>query len=160
MSTPTCTPAWRKLRARRASEKSPIGSRRSARPSAGMPIASRKPWTAFERTRGEPRGPRPAPATVGRPEVLRRSALESELARVFDICHGCRRCFSLCNAFPTLFDAVDASANGEVAGLERRGFWEGGGHRYPWGMWFMNKGPELPPPPPDGAFSHPMLRGE
>ena len=28
-----------------------------------------------------------------------------ELERVFDICHGCRRCFSLCNAFPTLFDA-------------------------------------------------------
>src|SRR2546430_7799818 len=41
-------------------------------------------------------------------------------SRVFDICHGCRRCFSLCNAFPTLFDAVDASAQGEVAGVERR----------------------------------------
>jgi len=34
------------------------------------------------------------------------SALDRELERVFDICHGCRRCFSLCNAFPTLFDAV------------------------------------------------------
>ena len=35
------------------------------------------------------------------------TALDAELGRVFDICHGCRRCFSLCNSFPTLFDAVD-----------------------------------------------------
>src|SRR5204863_490612 len=47
-------------------------------------------------------------------------ALERELERVYDICHGCRRCFSLCNAFPTLFDAVDASAGGEVAGIEKK----------------------------------------
>jgi glycerol-3-phosphate dehydrogenase subunit C len=39
---------------------------------------------------------------------------------VFDICHGCRRCFSLCNSFPTLFDAVDATDAGEVAGVDRR----------------------------------------
>ena len=32
------------------------------------------------------------------------ASLMQELQRVFDICHGCRRCFSLCNAFPTLFD--------------------------------------------------------
>ncbi len=25
--------------------------------------------------------------------------LNQELERVFDICHGCRRCVSLCNAF-------------------------------------------------------------
>jgi len=41
-------------------------------------------------------------------------ALEKELERVFDICHGCRRCFNLCNSFPTLFDAVDATTSGEV----------------------------------------------
>ena len=46
-------------------------------------------------------------------------ALARELERVFDICHGCRRCFSLCNAFPTLFDAVDATDAGEVAALDR-----------------------------------------
>src|SRR5439155_979293 len=71
-STPTCTPAWRRRRARRASEKSPIGSRPSPRPSARMPIASRKPWTAFELARGEPGGPHPARTRVARPEVLRR----------------------------------------------------------------------------------------
>ena len=28
---------------------------------------------------------------------------------MFDICHGCRRCVSLCGSFPTLFDLVDES---------------------------------------------------
>ena len=42
------------------------------------------------------------------------ASLESELERVFDVCHGCRRCFNLCNAFPTLFDAIDESATGEL----------------------------------------------
>ena len=35
------------------------------------------------------------------------AALETELRRVFDVCHGCRRCFNLCDSFPILFDAVD-----------------------------------------------------
>ena len=35
--------------------------------------------------------------------------LFEELERVYDICHGCRRCFNLCNSFPTLFDAIDES---------------------------------------------------
>jgi glycerol-3-phosphate dehydrogenase subunit C len=26
--------------------------------------------------------------------------LEKEMRRVFDICHGCRRCFNLCDSFP------------------------------------------------------------
>ena len=42
------------------------------------------------------------------------TSLHEELERVFDICHGCRRCFNLCNAFPTLFDAVDESETGEL----------------------------------------------
>ena len=33
-------------------------------------------------------------------------SLNKELERVFDICHGCRRCVSLCDAFPTMFDLV------------------------------------------------------
>jgi len=45
--------------------------------------------------------------------------LEQELERVFDICHGCRRCVSLCNAFPTLFDLVDESETLEVDGVDK-----------------------------------------
>ena len=41
-------------------------------------------------------------------------SLNKELERVFDICHGCRRCVNLCGAFPTLFDLVDESPTLEV----------------------------------------------
>lgn len=40
--------------------------------------------------------------------------LRQEMARVFDICHGCRLCFNLCPAFPTLFRFVD-QRDGRVA---------------------------------------------
>ena len=46
------------------------------------------------------------------------AALNAELPRVFDVCHGCRRCVSLCNAFPTLFDLVDNSPTLEVDGVD------------------------------------------
>jgi Fe-S oxidoreductase len=36
-----------------------------------------------------------------------RGGLETELERVFEICHGCRLCFNLCPSFPELFNAVD-----------------------------------------------------
>ncbi len=35
------------------------------------------------------------------------SALDKELRRVFDVCHGCRRCFNLCPSFSSLFDLID-----------------------------------------------------
>ena len=46
-------------------------------------------------------------------------SLNAELERVFDICHGCRRCFSLCNAFPTLFDAIDESETMELDSVSK-----------------------------------------
>jgi len=52
------------------------------------------------------------------------AALEKELERVFDICHGCRRCFNLCASFPTLFDAVDATASGELEGVPKDVYWQ------------------------------------
>jgi glycerol-3-phosphate dehydrogenase subunit C len=33
--------------------------------------------------------------------------LRQELTRVYDLCHGCRMCFNLCPAFPTMFDHID-----------------------------------------------------
>ena len=58
------------------------------------------------------------------PEFYDDAALDKELARVFDICHGCRRCVSLCNAFPTLFDLVDNSATMEVDGVAKADYWK------------------------------------
>ena len=49
-------------------------------------------------------------------------AIDAELTRVFDICAGCRRCVSLCGAFPTLFDLVDETAGGEAHEVEPRAF--------------------------------------
>jgi len=88
------------------------------------------------------------------------AALEKELERVFDICHGCRRCFSLCNAFPTLFDAVDESPDGEVAGVEKKVYWEVVDHCYLCDMCFMTKCPYVPPHPWNVDFPHLMLRAK
>src|SRR4051812_44051468 len=37
-----------------------------------------------------------------------RAALDPEVERVFEICHGCRLCFNLCPSFPELFNFIDA----------------------------------------------------
>src|SRR6516162_8459839 len=87
-------------------------------------------------------------------------ALARELERVFDICHGCRRCFSLCNAFPTLFDAVDATDAGEVAALDRKVFWDVVDNCYLCDMCFMTKCPYVPPHPWNVDFPHLMLRAK
>jgi Fe-S oxidoreductase len=34
--------------------------------------------------------------------------LRTELTRVYDLCHECRLCYSLCPAFPSLFEMIDA----------------------------------------------------
>jgi len=50
-------------------------------------------------------------------EFYEQAACEKEMERVFDICHGCRRCVNLCTAFPTLFDLVDSSPTLEIDGV-------------------------------------------
>ena len=52
------------------------------------------------------------------PDFADRAKTEAEMQRVFDICHGCRRCFNLCDSFPRLFDLIDSSATGEVDGVK------------------------------------------
>jgi Fe-S oxidoreductase len=47
--------------------------------------------------------------------------LETELRRVAEVCHQCRRCLPLCPSFPRLFELVDATPH-EVAGVLREGF--------------------------------------
>jgi len=88
------------------------------------------------------------------------NALEKELERVFDICHGCRRCFSLCQAFPTLFDTIDASATGEIDGVDKRAYWKVVDHCYLCDMCYMTKCPYVPPHPWNVDFPHLMLRAK
>ncbi len=88
------------------------------------------------------------------------AALEQELTRVFDICQGCRRCFSLCNAFPTLFDAIDATATGELEAVDKKVYWQVVDHCYLCDMCFMTKCPYVPPHPWSVDFPHLMLRAK
>ncbi len=87
-------------------------------------------------------------------------ALEKELERVFDICHGCRRCFNLCHAFPTLFDAVDESPSGEVDTVPKKVFWDVVDHCYLCDMCYMTKCPYVPPHAWNVDFPHLMLRAK
>src|SRR6185437_7761685 len=94
------------------------------------------------------------------PAFYDEAALTQELERVFDICHGCRRCFSLCNSFPTLFDAVDATDTGEVHAVDKKVFWQVVDHCYLCDMCFMTKCPYVPPHPWNVDFPHLMLRAK
>jgi len=94
------------------------------------------------------------------PEYLNEEALYKELERVFDICHGCRRCFSLCNSFPTMFDAIDASDTGELDAVDRKVYWDVVDHCYLCDMCYMTKCPYVPPHPWNLDFPHLMLRAK
>ena len=95
-----------------------------------------------------------------KPEFYDEDALFKEMERVFDVCHGCRRCFSLCNAFPTLFDAVDESSTGEVDGVAKHVYWQVIDHCYLCDMCYMTKCPYVPPHAWNIDFPHLMLRGK
>ncbi|MFQ5608711.1 MAG: heterodisulfide reductase-related iron-sulfur binding cluster [Woeseiaceae bacterium] len=93
-------------------------------------------------------------------EFYDKAALQAELKRVFDICHGCRRCFSLCNAFPTLFDAIDDSDSGELDTVPKEGYREVVDHCYLCDMCYMSKCPYVPPHEWNVDFPHLMLRAK
>jgi len=83
-----------------------------------------------------------------------------ELERVFDICHGCRRCVNLCTAFPTLFDLVDESKTMEVDGVAKQDYWKVVDQCYLCDMCYLSKCPYVPPHPWNVDFPHLMLRAK
>jgi glycerol-3-phosphate dehydrogenase subunit C len=86
--------------------------------------------------------------------------VEKELGRVFEICHGCRRCVNLCTAFPTLFDLVDQSATLEVDGVAKQDYGKVVDQCYLCDMCYMTKCPYVPPHPWNVDFPHLMLRAK
>jgi Fe-S oxidoreductase len=86
--------------------------------------------------------------------------LLAELERVFDLCHGCRRCVSLCQSFPTLFDLVDESETFEVDGVDKQDYWKVVDHCYLCDLCFMTKCPYTPPHEWNLDFPHLMLRAK
>jgi len=94
------------------------------------------------------------------PEFWDQAKAEKELERIFDICHGCRRCVSLCTTFPTLFDLVDASETLEVDGVKKEDYWKVVDQCYLCDLCYMTKCPYVPPHPWNVDFPHVMLRAK
>jgi len=86
--------------------------------------------------------------------------LTDELERVFDVCHGCRRCVSLCTAFPSLFDLIDEGDTGELDGVDKNRFSEVVDKCYLCDMCYMSKCPYVPPHEWNIDFPHLMLRAK
>jgi glycerol-3-phosphate dehydrogenase subunit C len=84
--------------------------------------------------------------------------IDAELRRVFDVCHGCRRCFNLCDTFPRLFDLIDDSESGELDTVNSNDFKPAVDACTLCDMCFMTKCPYVPPHEFDLDFPHLMLR--
>ena len=94
------------------------------------------------------------------PDYYDKESLFTELERVYDICHGCRRCVSLCHAFPTLFDLVDESDTMEVDGVAKEDYGKVVDHCYLCDLCYMTKCPYVPPHEWNVDFPHLMLRAK
>jgi Fe-S oxidoreductase len=87
-------------------------------------------------------------------------SMNAELERVYDICHGCRRCVSLCASFPTLFDLVDESETMEVDGVDKKDYMKVVDQCYLCDLCYMTKCPYTPPHEWNLDFPHLMLRAK
>ena len=140
---------------------SAAGSQPAAAPPSTGGGASRAPGGVREGVReGSLEAPTRHPIDWRNPDFYDDEALLSELERVFDICHGCRRCVSLCNAFPTLFDLVDESATMEVDGVSRSDYGKVVEQCYLCDLCYMTKCPYVPPHEWNVDFPHLMLRAK
>jgi len=93
-------------------------------------------------------------------EFFDQAALEKEMERIFNICHGCRRCVSLCHAFPTLFDLIDESQTMEIDGVDKADYGKVVEQCYLCDLCYQTKCPYVPPHPWNVDFPHLMLRAK
>lgn len=87
-------------------------------------------------------------------------SLNAELERVFDICHTCRRCVSLCDSFPTLFDLIDESETLEVDGVAKTDYRKVVDQCYLCDLCYQTKCPYVPPHEWNVDYPHLMLRAK
>ena len=107
---------------------------------------------------GSTQAPIRNPIDFDHPDFLDQKKLDDEMRRVFDICHGCRRCFNLCDSFPKLFDLIDETEEGEVKSLSSDKFEKVVNSCTLCDMCFMTKCPYVPPHEFNLDFPHLMLR--
>ncbi len=89
------------------------------------------------------------------PSYYDETKLFDDLYRIFDLCHGCRRCFNLCQAFPILFDLVDESDTFEIDGVDKNDYWKVVDNCYMCDMCYIASCPYVPPH--DWNIDFPML---
>jgi len=94
------------------------------------------------------------------PDFFNEDSLNKELERVYDLCHGCRRCVSLCQSFPVLFDLVDESSTMEVDGVDKKDYMKVVDQCYLCDLCYMTKCPYTPPHEWNIDFPHLMLRAK
>jgi glycerol-3-phosphate dehydrogenase subunit C len=92
------------------------------------------------------------------PDFYDLEKVEVEMERVFDICHGCRRCFNLCDSFPRLFDLIDNGPTGELDGVPKSEYGKVTEACTLCDMCFMTKCPYVPPHEWAVDFPHLLLR--
>jgi len=107
---------------------------------------------------GSTQAPIRHPVDFNHPDFLDPKKLDDEMRRVFDICHGCRRCFNLCDSFPKLFEMIDESKNEDVESLSSKEFPKVVDACTLCDMCFMTKCPYVPPHEFNIDFPHLMLR--
>ncbi len=111
-------------------------------------------------TEGNLQAPTRHPIDWKGPDYYDEAATLTEMERIFDICHGCRRCVSLCGSFPTLFDLVDESKTMEVDGVDKKDYWKVVDQCYMCDLCYMTKCPYTPPHEWNLDFPHTMLRAK
>ena len=122
----------------------------------GQVIEERSIW----QREGNLEAPTRHPIDWKNPDFYNEEKTFVELERIFDICHGCRRCVSLCGAFPTLFDLVDESSTQEVDGVDKKDYWKVVDQCYLCDLCYMTKCPYVPPHEWNVDFPHTMLRAK
>ena len=113
-----------------------------------------------ERREGSLEAPTRHPIDWKSDDFWDQGSLFDELERVYDICHGCRRCVSLCDSFPTLFDLVDESETMEVDGVAKDDYYKVVDQCYMCDICYMTKCPYVPPHEWNLDFPHLMLRAK
>ncbi len=124
------------------------------------PISNPLPTSAERVREGSLEAPTRHPLNWQDPSFYDEDIFLAELERVYGICHGCRRCVSLCDAFPTLFDLVDESATLEVDGVAKSDYWKVVDQCFMCDLCYQTKCPYVPPHEWNVDFPHLMLQAK
>jgi Fe-S oxidoreductase len=109
---------------------------------------------------GSLEAPKREPLDWKNPDFYDKDSTEKEMERVFDVCHTCRRCVSLCDSFPTLFDLIDESETFEVDGVDKADFGKVVDQCFLCDLCAETKCPYVPPHEWAIDFPHLMLRAK